>query len=73
MPFLVLAALFAAISVIGWSRIYYRIGWPAWYGLLMIVPFVSVVFVLMVAFSKWPIERRMESMEYDLKRLHGEL
>ena len=59
--------------VVAWSRIYYRIGWPVWYGLIMAVPFVNVVFVVLVAFSKWPIEQRMEAMEQDLKGMHGEL
>ena len=74
MPLLLfLVVLQAVVLVVAWSRIYYRIGWPVWYGLIMAVPFVNVVFVVLVAFSKWPIEQRMEAMEQDLKGMHGEL
>lgn len=74
MPLLIFAlALQAIVLVVAWSRIYYRIGWPVWYGLAMFIPFVNVAFVTFVAFSKWPIEQHMEAMEQDLKGMHGEL
>ena len=74
MPASVLSGLiFAGVIIVSWWRIYTRIGWSPFLALLMPIPIGGVVVVMYVAFSRWPIEERMEALETDLKRLHGEL
>ena len=74
MPVIVLLGLAtAAMIIVSWWRIYTRIGWSPYLALLMPIPIGGAVIVLYVAFSRWPIEQRMEALETDLKRLRGEL
>jgi len=74
MPVIILLGLATTTMIIvSWWRIYTRIGWSPFLALLMPIPIGGVVVVMYVAFSRWPIEERMEALETDLKRLHGEL
>ncbi len=74
MPVIILLGLaIAAMIIVSWWRIYTRIGWSPYLALLMPIPIGGAVVVMYVAFSRWPIEERMEALETDLKRLRGEL
>jgi len=63
---LVILVVFAlVVSVpIAWVRIFKRVGWPGWLGVLILVPLVNVVLMLVFSFSReWPIERRLKVAE----------
>jgi MFS family permease len=61
---LFLLALVVFVVLAGfWAGIFRRIGWSPWFALLMLIPLSSVVIVLVLAFNKWPIERRVEELE----------
>ncbi len=47
----------AAIVVVPFWRICIRVGYPGALGLLIVVPLVNLVFLYVLAFSRWPSER----------------
>ena len=51
-----------------WSRVFRRIGWSPWYALLMVIPLSIFILPLVLAFNKWPIERRVEDLEREVSR-----
>lgn len=51
--------LLAAGGVIAAVKVFGRVGWPPWLGLLVIIPFVNVVLFLVLGFKEWPIERAL--------------
>jgi uncharacterized membrane protein len=38
-----------------------KAGYRAWFGLGVLIPFLNFVLVYLLAFAKWPIERRIDS------------
>ena len=74
MPAIVIFGLiFAAVIIVSWWRIFTRLGMPTVLALLMPIPFGSTAVLLYTAFSRWPIEDKLESLQTDLERLRGEL
>ena len=59
---LLLILFFFIPALIGWIRIFSRVGWPAWLGVLLFVPVVNLVVFLLFAFKEWPIEQRLRSV-----------
>lgn len=49
------------ISIVASVKIVTKAGYSGWYVLLSFVPLVNVVAFLVFAFSKWPIEQRLET------------
>ncbi len=49
-----------------WWRIFKKAGYSGALGLLMYVPLVNFILLLVLAFSKWPIERQLEQYERQL-------
>ena len=41
-----------------WVKIVGKTGNSKWLGLLMIVPLVNIVFMIWLAFSIWPVEKK---------------
>ena len=41
-----------------WVRIVGKTGNNKWLGLLMIVPLVNIIFMIWLAFSAWPVEKK---------------
>lgn len=68
-----LAIVALILTVVAWARILRRLGYEPLLALLVFVPFTEVLLLLWVAFRKWPVERRLDSLTVDLKRLRGEL
>jgi hypothetical protein len=60
---LVFVLVIAIPLLIAWVRIFTRIGWPAWLGILIVVPLVNLVLILIMAFKEWPIEKRLRNAE----------
>ena len=55
MQFLIPLIIYLAVTLT-WMRIFRRVGWYKWLGLLMIVPIVNVVLYFAFVFMPWPIE-----------------
>ncbi len=47
-----------------WSRMFAKMGYDRWWGLVMVVPLVNVVVLVLLAFSEWPLEA-------EARRLHS--
>ena len=54
-PFWLLTAI---ILIIPYWRICQRIGWSPWLSLLMALPLVNVIFLYILAFADWPLQKR---------------
>lgn len=60
---LIFLVVIAIPLLIAWVRIFTRIGWPAWLGILIVVPLVNLALILVMAFKEWPIEKRLRNAE----------
>lgn len=58
--FLVFTLALFVVGAVGGMRVASKAGYPGWVALLFLVPVVDLVALLVVAFSKWPVERRLE-------------
>ena len=50
------------ISIIAWCMIWKRTGYSWALGLLMLLPLANFIAFLVLAFSKWPVEREVERL-----------
>jgi len=50
------------LAVIAWCMIWKRAGYSWALGLLMLVPLANFIAFLVLAFSKWPVEREVERL-----------
>ena len=50
-----------ALAVFFWGTIFRKAGYSFWLGLVMLVPLANVIWLLVFAFSKWPIHRELEA------------
>ena len=55
----------AIILVLMWPyvRIVQKAGYSGWHVLWMFVPFVNFIMLFVFAFSRWPIEEKVERLE----------
>jgi hypothetical protein len=53
--FLIVAAMVAL-----WGMIFKKAGYSFWMGILMLIPLVNLIWLLIFAFSTWPIHRELE-------------
>jgi len=51
----------AALLIFAWSRVFAKAGYSPLLALLMIIPVVNLVTFLWLAFSKWPVHKRLSS------------
>jgi hypothetical protein len=59
----ILVILFVAVPlVIAWIKIFSRVGWASWLGVLMFIPLVNIVLMLVLGFKEWPIEKRLKAL-----------
>ncbi|MBD7917282.1 hypothetical protein H9657_03185 [Cellulomonas sp. Sa3CUA2] len=68
----VMVVLYVAVIAFGvylYMRVARKAGWTLWHGLLMLVPLANLVFVIMFAFTEWPVERRLREAESRLAAL----
>lgn len=56
----VLLIIAAAVSL--WGLIFSKAGYSFWFGLLMLVPIGNFIWLLIFAFSKWPIQQEVEML-----------
>ena len=55
------ALIVLAILIFAWSRVFAKAGYSPLLSLLMIIPIVNLLAFLWLAFSKWPIHKRLSS------------
>ena len=67
MPFLFGIVVFVVLAAV-WTRIFRRLGWSPWYAVLMLIPLAFLIASVVVAFQKWPIERRVEDLEREVAK-----
>ena len=53
---------FAVIGIIAAVKVVTKAGYSGWWVLVCFVPFVGTVFVLIFAFSTWPVTRELETL-----------
>ncbi len=51
---------FGLLTAVVWWRILSKTGHPGVIGLLMWIPLVNFILLFWLAFSEWPIERRLQ-------------
>ena len=56
------AAGISVIAILAWCMIFKRAGYSWALGLLMLIPIANVVAFLVLAFSRWPIQRELEGL-----------
>jgi hypothetical protein len=59
----IIVILFVAVPlVIAWIKIFSRVGWAPWLGVLMFIPLVNIVLMFVLGFKEWPIEKRLKAL-----------
>ena len=58
-----LLLLLIAGSMVCSLRIFNKMGFPAWWGLLMFVPLVNLGVLCFAVFKEWPIEQEIRQLE----------
>ena len=56
-----LVLIMVAVQILVFCKIFSKTGFSWALGLLMLVPIVSIVMLLVLAFAEWPIERELRS------------
>ena len=51
-----------AFMIFVWGTIFQKAGYSFWLALLMIVPLANLVWLLIFAFSEWPIQRELNML-----------
>jgi len=59
--FLLVELFFFVVAIVAWVKIISKAGYSGWWVLIGIVPLVGAVMFLVFAFSKWPIQQRLEA------------
>ncbi len=49
-----------------WWKIFKKAGYSGALGLLMYIPIINIIMLLILAFSKWPIQRQLEQLQQQL-------
>jgi hypothetical protein len=58
---LLIYAFFFVIAIVAWVKIISKAGYSGWWVLIGFVPLVGAIMFLVFAFSKWPIQQRLEA------------
>lgn len=57
LPLLIAGAALFVFLAYCWARICAKAGFPAWWGLLLMVPIINLIPFLYLAFGPWPVHR----------------
>jgi hypothetical protein len=66
-----LAIFILAVSVLmifAWYRVIVKMGFPAWYFVFFLIPFLGPFLFLYLAFAEWPIERNISELRFEVRR-----
>ena len=55
---LIIVGVLLFLMIKAWWNIFSKVGYPGWYGLGRLVPFLNFVLLLYLGFSKWPIHKK---------------
>ncbi len=58
-----LMIVIAIVALLPWFFIYKKAGYHPAMGCLMFLPLVNVVMLFVLAFSEWPIERKLRNQQ----------
>ncbi|MGO9334785.1 MAG: hypothetical protein ACLQCU_12185 [Acidimicrobiales bacterium] len=47
------------VAIVAAAKILPKVGYSAWYALLLLIPVVSFVMILVFAFSDWPVDKEL--------------
>ncbi|MGA8271817.1 MAG: hypothetical protein WB919_09695 [Candidatus Sulfotelmatobacter sp.] len=56
-------AVSSVFAFVVFGNISSKAGYPRWHGLLMAVPFLNLIVLIFFAYSKWPIEDKLLTLE----------
>jgi len=59
--FLIVELFLVVIAIVAWVKIVSKAGYSGWWVLIGFVPLVGAIMFLVFAFSKWPIQQRLEA------------
>jgi hypothetical protein len=59
---LLIAGIVIILVMAIWGTIFKKAGYSFWMCLLMLVPLVNLIWLLIFAFSTWPIHRELEAL-----------
>jgi hypothetical protein len=59
--FLLVELFFVVVGIVAWVKIISKAGYSGWWVLIGLVPLVGAVMFLVFAFSKWPVQQRLEA------------
>ena len=62
---------FAVIGIVAAVKVVTKAGYSGWWILITFIPFVGLIFVLIFAFSKWPITSEVEMLRARLASAGG--
>jgi hypothetical protein len=62
-PLLIIEIVIFVVSVLAWLQIITKAGYSGWWLLVGLLPFVNAILFLVFAFSRWPIQQRLEAAE----------
>jgi hypothetical protein len=65
---LLIGLVIMAVAIVGWWRVFSRLGYPGIMGLTMVIPVVNAVAFLWLAFLPWPIEDALEDIRNSSER-----
>src|SRR5580658_3230088 len=60
--FLIVELFFFVVAIVAWVKIVSKAGYSGWWVLIGLVPLVGSIFVLVFAFSTWPVTREVEML-----------
>jgi len=53
-----------------YSRVARQAGYSGWWALAVVVPVLNIVMLCVFAFSTWPVQRRVQMLEHQLRSQH---
>ena|SRR5688572_32628187 len=65
----ILAIIAAAVCL--WGMIFSKAGYSFWFALLMFVPLANLIWLLIFALSKWPVQQEVERLRMQVASLGG--
>src|SRR5438874_4477577 len=57
----IFAIALIALMIFVWGNIFKKAGYSFWFALLMIVPIANLIWLLIFAFSEWPIQKELDA------------
>ena len=60
--FVIVYVLVFVLWLFFWSRIFKRMGYPSYYCIVMIIPFVNFIALGILALVKWPTQKREKEL-----------